>query len=66
MAEVSAELTAFTADFASKMITDNIYTKLETDKKVAEYEEASDLDVQLEKLNKQTKNLKEILNQEEK
>ena len=25
MAEVSAELTAFTADFASKMITDNIY-----------------------------------------
>ena len=64
------ELKVFTADFASKMITDNIYNKSpifayisRESKELEELKEANNLYDQLKKLNKQTKNLNGIINQ---
>ena len=65
MTDVSAELEVFTSGFANKMRTDNIYNK-SPEFSIAAKKYRENLEAQLEKLNKQTENLNEILNQEEK
>ena len=72
MPDAIDELEVFRKELLNKMITDNIYNKspikVWADIAIESrgLEESNDLDDQLEKLNKQTKNLNGILNQEEK